>query len=220
VGGGEYAAEGGDVKKEEETLRIEYDDDGLTIIEKVNEALKNHGLSFETDDEPYDGFQPYKLVVDVGASLQAVGQQIAASEGARNHVPFDKLGEHLGALTTFLTVVSGAPVNGCPRHPGGDRACVDYRCLQTWTPEGAPTPDEQLRRWAAGDSVCPNTRHECCPDFSCCKPQFGWPLEKRAKFVAAGQGEREKMMMGALGDLIASTGEKAHVTRGDPTDHE
>jgi hypothetical protein len=71
-----------------------------------------------------------------------------------------------------------------------------------------------------GDSVCPNTRHECCPDFSCCKPQLGWPLGKRVKFLSAGQGEREKMMMGALGDLIASTGEKAYITRGDPTDHE
>jgi hypothetical protein len=38
--------------------------------------------------------------------------------------------------------------------------------------------------------------------------------------MAAGQGEREKMMMGALGDVIADAGKKAYVTRGDPTDHE
>lgn len=48
--------------KEETTIRIEYDDDGLTVIEKVNEALKSHGLVFETDDEAYDGFQPFRLV--------------------------------------------------------------------------------------------------------------------------------------------------------------
>lgn len=111
-------------------------------------------------------------------------------------------------------------MSGCPRHPGGNRRCEDIRCLQTWVPEGAPTPDEQLRRWAAGDAVCPNSHHECCPDFACCKPKLGWPLEKRAKFMAAGQGEREKMMMGALGALVEAAGGKAHVTRGDPLDHE
>lgn len=110
--------------------------------------------------------------------------------------------------------------NGCPRHPGGNRNCEDVRCLATWEPPGAPTPDEQLRRWAAGESVCPNTRHECCPDFSCCRPKLGWPLEKRAKFIAASQGEREKMMMGALGALAEDVGEKAYVTRGDPVDRE
>lgn len=108
--------------------------------------------------------------------------------------------------------------SGCPRHPGGNRACTDVRCLWTWEPEGAPTPDEQLRMWAAGESVCPNTRHECCPDFSCCKPQLGWPLEKRAKYVAAGRGEREKMLIGALSDLAVDAGAKVHVTRGDVKD--
>lgn len=111
-------------------------------------------------------------------------------------------------------------MSGCSRHPGGDRSCQDIRCLWTWVPEGAPTPEEQLQRWMAGESVCPNTMHECCPDFSCCKPHIAWPLDKRAKFIAAGQGEREKMMMGALGALVSSVGGKAHVTRGDPTDHE
>ena len=42
---------------------------------------------------------------------------------------------------------------GCPRHPDGDRACTDIRCLSLWEPEGAPTPDEQIRRWVAGDAV-------------------------------------------------------------------
>ncbi len=84
-----------------------------------------------------------------------------------------------------------------------------------------PTPDDQLKRWAAGESLCPNTNGECCPDFSCCRPKLKWPPEKRAKFVAAGQREREKMLMGALGALVKdATGEDAYVTRGDPTDHE
>ena len=109
---------------------------------------------------------------------------------------------------------------GCPKHPGGDRACPDVRCQWTWEPHGAPTPDEQLCWWVAGISVCPNTRHECCPDFSCCRPKLGWPLEKRAKFMGVGQGEREKMMMGALGALVEDSGKKAYITRGDPKDHQ
>jgi hypothetical protein len=94
------------------------------------------------------------------------------------------------------------------------------RCMRNWTPEGAPTPEEQLTRWVAGESVCPNTRHECCPDFSCCRPALGWPIEKRKKFQAATQGEREKMMMGSLGALAEAVGKKAYITRGNPKDHE
>jgi hypothetical protein len=70
-----------------------------------------------------------------------------------------------------------------------------------------------------GNSVCPNTRHECCPDFSCCKPHLAWPLKKRAEFVAADQGTREKMLLGSLNVLVAETID-GNVTRGEPTDHE
>jgi len=112
-------------------------------------------------------------------------------------------------------------IPGCPRHRAEfSRDCVDVRCQRNWSPEGAPTPDEQLARWAAGESVCPNTRHECCPDFSCCRPKLAWPLERRAKFVAADQGTREKMMMGALGTLMSDIGTKAYISRGEPRDHE
>jgi hypothetical protein len=85
----------------------------------------------------------------------------------------------------------------------------------------APSPDAQLAQWAEGVSICPNTRDECCPDFSCCRPKLQWPEEKRRKFMAASQGEREKMMMGALGALVADSapGARAHVTRGVPGDH-
>lgn len=109
--------------------------------------------------------------------------------------------------------------NGCPRHLSKpDRSCQDIRCLLTWEPPNAPTPDEQLARWVIGDAVCPNTRHECCPDFACCKPNLAWSREAREKFVAASQGEREKMMMGSLTALSGSVSKKAYVTRGDPND--
>jgi hypothetical protein len=35
---------------------------------------------------------------------------------------------------------------------------------------------------------------ECCPDFSCCKPQLKWPLEMRQKFVAADESTKQTMM--------------------------
>ena len=95
-------------------------------------------------------------------------------------------------------------IPGCPLHRNEfSRDCHDVRCRHNWTPAGAPTPDKQLARWAAGDPVCPNTKHECCPDFSCCRPKMLWPADRRAKFVAADQGTREKMMMGSLGTILA-----------------
>lgn len=79
------------------------------------------------------------------------------------------------------------------------------------------TPDEQLALWARGDDQCPNEHGECCPDFACCHPASAWPLDKRGRFLAADQGTREKMMMGALGALAEGAG--AYVTRGEPGDH-
>lgn len=44
------------------TLRIEYDDDALTIIENINRILKGYRLEFKCDELPHDGFEIYKLV--------------------------------------------------------------------------------------------------------------------------------------------------------------
>ena len=88
------------------------------------------------------------------------------------------------------------------------------------------TPDVQLEKWVAGESLCPNTRDECCPDFSCCRPKLQWDEAKRVKFRDAEQGEREKMMMGALGAVISlafeekSEKKKVRITRGNPADDE
>jgi len=109
--------------------------------------------------------------------------------------------------------------NGCPRHLNKpDKRCEDMRCLLTWEPPNAPSGEEQLAQWALGNSICPNKQHECCPDFSCCKPHLAWSLDKRAKYMAVGQGEREKMMMGALSALTEDA--NVYVTRGNPTDRE
>lgn len=58
------------------------------------------------EEEPDEEESSFALSPEV--SLRGIGRQIAAAESARNHVPFDKFGEHLNALVAFLTDVSGA----------------------------------------------------------------------------------------------------------------
>jgi hypothetical protein len=38
------------------TVRIDYDDDQLDIIDKINKALEVWGLRFEDDMQEHDGF--------------------------------------------------------------------------------------------------------------------------------------------------------------------
>jgi hypothetical protein len=84
---------------------------------------------------------------------------------------------------------------------------------------GAFTGEEQLQRWLAGAPECPNNVGECCPDFSCCNPKLLWPVEKRQKYIEAGQEEREKFLLSSLGSVLSEAEVKGYVTRGNPTDH-
>ncbi len=84
---------------------------------------------------------------------------------------------------------------------------------------GIITPEEQLVAWVKGQSVCPSTSGECCPDFSCCRPKLAWPPDKRVKYVTADRGTREKMMLEGI-EALVGPGVEVHVTRGEPTDHE
>jgi hypothetical protein len=76
---------------------------------------------------------------------------------------------------------------------------------------GAPTAEKQLLMWVEGTSVCPNQDHECCPDFSCCRPKLRWPRRKREQFMAASEQERERMLLGSLSALTQEAGLRAHV---------
>lgn len=42
-------------------LRIDYDDDAMTIMENVNKELDSYGLEFVFDDEEHDGYAIYYL---------------------------------------------------------------------------------------------------------------------------------------------------------------
>lgn len=81
--------------------------------------------------------------------------------------------------------------------------------------------DEQLRRWVEGESLHSDHRglgEECCPDFSCCRPQLLQPVEVRRAFQAADARKRDKLCMVFLGAML--TGERpdvsVYLTNGEP----
>jgi hypothetical protein len=72
------------------------------------------------------------------------------------------------------------------------------------------TPQEQLDRWVAGESVhnndAPVQGGECCPDFSCCVPELQALKETREEFRRARQeGDTAKenaLLTQFLGELL------------------
>tara|TARA_Y100000310_G_scaffold82841_1_gene79433 strand:+ start:362 stop:616 length:255 start_codon:yes stop_codon:yes gene_type:complete len=65
------------------------------------------------------------------------------------------------------------------------------------------TPTEQLDLWVRGISTHNNDRGECCPDFSCCKPELLAPVEVRETFANASEPTRHGMLGSFLGKAIA-----------------
>ncbi|MCK9567580.1 hypothetical protein M0R72_01360 [Candidatus Pacearchaeota archaeon] len=74
--------------------------------------------------------------------------------------------------------------------------------------------DEQLRRWVDGESVhrliSSDEDSECCPDFSCCKPEFLQPVEVRQAFAAADDEKRHEFLMTFLGAAIQCAAQEGH----------
>jgi hypothetical protein len=77
--------------------------------------------------------------------------------------------------------------------------------------------EEQLKRWAEGESVhrrietdgaimmLDGNYYECCPDFSCCRPELLQPLEIRQRFIQASEEERHEYLMTFLQTFVGST---------------
>ena len=63
----------------------------------------------------------------------------------------------------------------------------------------------QLDEWVKGNPLHNPVRQECCPDFSCCEPEFLAPEATRQVFVAADDDMRMQM----LGGFLHSAFEKA-----------
>lgn len=87
------------------------------------------------------------------------------------------------------------------------------------------TSDEQVRLWRDGKSVhgpgcIPGDGGLCCPDFSCCRPEFQASREDREKFAKAHFAGDDKttdgMLMGFLNRAIRIEcgDKKVHVTGG------
>jgi len=64
------------------------------------------------------------------------------------------------------------------------------------------TPEKQLELWVAGESVHNDATGECCPDFSCCKPDLLWPKADRVKFAEATIYEDEDTRMSMMARSI------------------
>ena len=70
------------------------------------------------------------------------------------------------------------------------------------------TYKEQLRLWVEGESVHDSDEkgEQCCPDFSCCKPELKAPKEERELFqqlyLDDKNNEYERMLMMFLGRAL------------------
>ena len=48
----------------EYSITIEYDDHAYDIIDKINDVLKDHGISIEVENEYHDGFDIVHIKID------------------------------------------------------------------------------------------------------------------------------------------------------------
>lgn len=78
--------------------------------------------------------------------------------------------------------------------------------------------EEQLKLWVEGNSVHDKDKEgeQCCPDFSCCRPELKAPKEERELFqqlyLAGKNDEYERMLMMFLGrGLPLLTNKKVYI---------
>jgi|HubBroStandDraft_6_1064221.scaffolds.fasta_scaffold1274951_1 hypothetical protein len=60
--------------------------------------------------------------------------------------------------------------------------------------------DEQLEQWVAGNPI---HAANCCPDFSCCRPELLASQVIRKAYLAAGEDERIQFLGYFLGEAIS-----------------
>lgn len=86
------------------------------------------------------------------------------------------------------------------------------------------THKEQLDLWVQGDSRHNNETDECCPDFSCCKPDSLVDVDTRKRFrdafLAGHDDIVNGMLMHFLSEAMASyTAEKKDAGEAAPEIH-
>lgn len=71
--------------------------------------------------------------------------------------------------------------------------------------------ERQLELWLAGNpqhnGSPEDAESECCPDFSCCRPELLQPLEVREAFCQADAKQMERFLGQFLGALLAMESE-------------
>lgn len=76
----------------------------------------------------------------------------------------------------------------------------------------------QTEEWVKGNAVHNYIDNECCPDFSCCKPELLQPKEIRETFLHAKEEQRLGMLFSFLGAGLSSmgheVGESVHLADG------
>ena len=60
---------------------------------------------------------------------------------------------------------------------------------------------EQLDSWVEGKSI--HLPEQCCPDFSCCRPELLAPKEVREVFAAAYKTDNEAVQMRMLMEFLS-----------------
>jgi len=99
---------------------------------------------------------------------------------------------------------------------------LSHPSLRRWKKSsGVTTSEEQLRLWVLGNPQHNTARDECCPDFSCCRPELLAPERDRKRFAQARAEGDDKMeqrfLMRWLGRSISTYApEKKIYIAGDP----
>jgi len=64
--------------------------------------------------------------------------------------------------------------------------------------------EAQLEGWIAGKPEHNTRFNECCPDFSCCRPELLVPEKVRRQFHAASPQTRESMLWDFLAEMVGA----------------
>lgn len=70
---------------------------------------------------------------------------------------------------------------------------------------------DQLSEWVKGNPIHNTERNECCPDFSCCKPDLKADRETRERFYQAFQEKDHDTIMKMLTMFLGAAFAKAGV---------
>lgn len=65
--------------------------------------------------------------------------------------------------------------------------------------------EEQLDEWVKGNPIHNKIDDECCPDFSCCKPELLASDEHRKAFKAANDEQRESFLFSFFSSTYKTT---------------